>query len=727
MTEFGPVENPSQVREAIAAIYERIDSLDVSSLSLTESRNELDRYIQERLITYGVRIARVVTEISAASDVTDLGSGIVKLTHERDVTSVDDLEIAAFNISIKTYPVGTLIAVVQVNDSFFVCSDPGVFVDVVLPVISFNPGGGALGGPPFFEWVVGVPFDFMAFSILPYVVISDALDGGGEYYLTLSATAGNFFFDAGDSGVTELPGSTVGTITLVGTTLSLLQDLLSGSTTGELTVTPSVPGTDTLTVTLLETGTGRTSTETLGARITFGSQTHAVYVSKIGDDDNDGLSVNTSKLTIAFGVSAADDLITGGADNVSINVLDAGTYTEDVTLSESVSLYMPAATLEGRLILDVGCSANIKYHYAREDAGGNAAPIVDVVTDSGKASFYRASILDGRGLAGTFINNDLVSNGSSGRVLFVEIGQAFVPQGGNGIKDQSGGTGFGHIHFLIQDLYLAGNNARGLRTNNANTNLIGYIDHILEINAPTGSIGISMVDAGAIVKVTVTEIIADEVYNISAGSLYIVCSKLTGTKTGTPIFTFGTIVTQDANAVVITGGSITGITDLAVADGGTGASTGDAAGAALGHRLSYRVSASGTGGNYTLTTTPAALDQPTTDPIITIAQAGTYKITAGCLINYVGATFPANRVVTCTLHRTNNTPADLTGIRFSNTCTTDIVTTVTGTLDRIFLAADGYVTANADDIITIFASIDTLPTAGTIVATQAWILAERIV
>jgi hypothetical protein len=37
--------------------------------------------------------------------------------------------------------------------------------------------------------------------------------------------------------------------------------------------------------------------------------------------------------------------------------------------------------------------------------------------------------------------------------------------------------------------------------------------------------------------------------------------------------TLGTIATQNANNVTITGGSITGITDLAVADGGTGAST----------------------------------------------------------------------------------------------------------------------------------------------------------
>lgn len=35
----------------------------------------------------------------------------------------------------------------------------------------------------------------------------------------------------------------------------------------------------------------------------------------------------------------------------------------------------------------------------------------------------------------------------------------------------------------------------------------------------------------------------------------------------------GTIATQDANSVAITGGSISGITDLAIADGGTGAST----------------------------------------------------------------------------------------------------------------------------------------------------------
>jgi hypothetical protein len=53
----------------------------------------------------------------------------------------------------------------------------------------------------------------------------------------------------------------------------------------------------------------------------------------------------------------------------------------------------------------------------------------------------------------------------------------------------------------------------------------------------------------------------------------IATTAFTTTAVSTAVAALGTMSTQNANSVTITGGSITGITDLAVADGGTGAST----------------------------------------------------------------------------------------------------------------------------------------------------------
>jgi len=59
-------------------------------------------------------------------------------------------------------------------------------------------------------------------------------------------------------------------------------------------------------------------------------------------------------------------------------------------------------------------------------------------------------------------------------------------------------------------------------------------------------------------------------------------SGLASTATSRTNLGLGTMATQAANNVAITGGSVAGITDLAVADGGTGASTAAGARAALG-------------------------------------------------------------------------------------------------------------------------------------------------
>lgn len=64
--------------------------------------------------------------------------------------------------------------------------------------------------------------------------------------------------------------------------------------------------------------------------------------------------------------------------------------------------------------------------------------------------------------------------------------------------------------------------------------------------------------------------------NLATGELGVnVTDKIIYTKNGAGavIALVGSLASQNANAVAITGGTITGITDLAVADGGTGAST----------------------------------------------------------------------------------------------------------------------------------------------------------
>lgn len=140
--------------------------------------------------------------------------------------------------------------------------------------------------------------------------------------------------------------------------------------------------------------------------------------------------------------------------------------------------------------------------------------------------------------------------------------------------------------------------------------------------------------------------------------------------------------------------------------------------------LNYTVTTIAAGTAYTLTATPAALDFGTTDPAITIAKPGTYRVSGTVTLNYTGATFAASRTVTVKLRRTNNTAADLTGGTL--TLATAVVTTVTATFAVIQLPTVVYTTTNTNDAITIFADVSVIPSAGTFDAVAAQVIATRL-
>ncbi len=127
---------------------------------------------------------------------------------------------------------------------------------------------------------------------------------------------------------------------------------------------------------------------------------------------------------------------------------------------------------------------------------------------------------------------------------------------------------------------------------------------------------------------------------------------------------------------------------------------------------------------YTLTSASALVDFGTTDPTITLTAPGLYEINATGVLKYNAATFAANQVITLKLRRTNNTAADL-----PNTSTiifTRIITTTTDSAGTFVIPTTFYSTAVSTDVISLFAHVNVLPSAGTVTVESASIQARKI-
>ena len=119
--------------------------------------------------------------------------------------------------------------------------------------------------------------------------------------------------------------------------------------------------------------------------------------------------------------------------------------------------------------------------------------------------------------------------------------------------------------------------------------------------------------------------------------------------------TLGTIATQNANNVTITGGSITGITDLAVADGGTGASTAANARTNLGLVIGTDVLAPNGNGSSLTNLNASNLASGT----VPVTRSGSMRLIPRDLV-YTASSLSNTTVITLSLSSSNfegNTPS----------------------------------------------------------------------
>ena len=289
------------------------------------------------------------------------------------------------------------------------------------------------------------------------------------------------------------------------------------------------------------------------------TQTNVVYVSKAGNDSDDGLTVNTPKLTIGSAVTAAGTLLPGISNRVTIYIMDGGTYAESVTLQNYVSLIGPGATVEGAVnsfAMNPGTESRIVLNRIVGSTGTIGGAVR--TSDPGKCWIeVNELICLGTGSTVTcFINNGATTE------AFLDVGHMTVSVG-RALQLSSTGTISGNIGTIEVTstgvgVYCSAAGEVSLE--------IGEI-----IESATATMGIDMQISGSVANIVIGQLATTNSYEVATGATL---NLIAGDISGTPGTVSGTANVTVAGEGI--GGS-TGSTDNAIlrADG-TGGSTAQA-------------------------------------------------------------------------------------------------------------------------------------------------------
>ena len=179
-------------------------------------------------------------------------------------------------------------------------------------------------------------------------------------------------------------------------------------------------------------------------------QLQMFYVSKAGDDSNSGLNMNVPKLTIG---AAIDDaiLLTPAVDNqITIEVIDTGDYTESPTLPEWVHINAANASNDGRLTVEDNTITSFR---RLQNTANPSQPVVRKASGAGFAKLAVELLI----VAGSNQEGLLVDAG----VMHIDAGVVSV-DAGTGIKSKNGSR----VSFIISEVQLL-NGGLGIGTRTA--------------------------------------------------------------------------------------------------------------------------------------------------------------------------------------------------------------------------------------------------------------------